>query len=102
MTRHIAHHLRLIFVSALGFGACILLLDASPAQARITRIVIQNTVSPAFGGTSFGAVGPYERLDGVAYGEVDPRQALNAIIQDIALAPRNARGMVEYAMDVSI
>src|SRR5262249_28415135 len=77
-------------------------LDASPVQARITRIVIQNTVSPAFGGASFGAVGPYEQLDGVAYGEADPRQARNAIIQDIALAPRNARGMVEYAMDVSI
>jgi Alpha/beta hydrolase domain len=103
MMRHIAHHLRqLICLGAWAFGACVLVLDASPVEARITRIVIQNTVSPAFGGASFGAAGPYEQLDGVAYGEVDPRDALNAIIQDIALAPRNARGMVEYAMDISI
>ena len=27
---------------------------------------------------------------------------LNAVIQDIELAPRNARGMVEYSMDISI
>jgi hypothetical protein len=103
MTRHIAHHLRqLICLGAFAFGASVLVLDASPVEARITRIVIQSTVSPAFGGASFGAAGPYEQLDGVAYGEVDPRHPLNAIIQDIALAPRNARGMVEYAMDISI
>jgi hypothetical protein len=103
MTRHIADHLRrLIFLGAVACGAFVCILDASPTQARITRIVIQNTVSPAFGGESFGAAGQYEQLDGVAYGEVDPRHPLNAIIQDIALAPRNERGMVEYSMDVSI
>jgi hypothetical protein len=71
------------------------------ADARITRIVIEKT-TPAFEGTTFGAVGAYEQLDGTAYGEIDPRNPLNAIIQDLELAPRNARGMVEYSMGISI
>src|SRR5262245_43836576 len=80
--------------------AAIALATAS-AEARITRMEITKT-EPAFGGQSFGAVGPYERLTGKAYGEVDPSSPANALIQDIALAPRNARGMVEYVTDIDI
>jgi len=79
--------------------ATVAFVDA--ADARITRIVIAKT-SPAFGGASFGSIGAYEQLDGTAYGELDPRDPLNAIIQDLELAPRNAAGMVEYSMDISI
>jgi hypothetical protein len=32
----------------------------------------------------------------LAYGELDPKAPLNAIITDLQLAPRNARGMVKY------
>ncbi len=71
------------------------------ADARITKIVIEKK-TPAFEGATFGPVGAYEQLDGTAYGEIDPRSPLNAIIQDLELAPRNARGMVEYSMGVSI
>lgn len=73
-----------------------------PAEARITKIVIQTRTSPAFGGASFGDVGQYEQLDGTAYGEVDPKDPLNAIITDIQRAPRNSGGRVEYSMDISI
>ncbi len=38
----------------------------------------------------------YEVLRGKAYGELNPGDPHNAIIQDIQLAPRNARGNVEY------
>jgi len=69
-----------------------------PADARITQIQI-NTRVLAFGGASFGTVGQYETLRGVAFGEVDPNDPLNQVITDIKLAPRNARGMVEYNMD---
>jgi len=72
---------------------------AATAEARITRIEITR-VEPAFGGSAFGSVGPYDKLVGRAYGEVDPDDEGNEIIQDIELAPRNARGNVEYAMDV--
>ena len=57
---------------------------------------------PFAGGHGFGDVGAYERLSGRAHGEVDPADLKNAIIQDIALAPRNARGKVEYVTDVEI
>lgn len=69
-----------------------------PAEARITKIEI-NSRAVAYGGTVFGAVGQYETLRGVAFGEVDPNDSLNEVITDIKLAPRNARGMVEYNMD---
>ncbi len=76
-------------------------LATATAEARITRIEIAKT-EPAFAGASFGAAGTYERLTGKAYGEVDPRAPANAGIQDISLAPRNARGMVEYVTDIDI
>lgn len=74
---------------------------ALPLQARIVRIEI-TIRSPTFGGRTFGAVGAYEKLRGRAYGELDPTAPQNAVITDLALAPRNAKGMVEYAMDVYI
>ena len=72
------------------------------AEADITRIVIARVESPTFEGVSFGAVGQYEKLVGRAFGEVDPHDPRNAVIVDIALAPRNARGMVEYSTDIYI
>src|SRR3989454_8920399 len=69
-----------------------------PVDARITQLQI-NYRALAFGGASFGRVGQYETLRGVAFGEVDPNDPLNEVITDIKLAPRNARGMVEYNMD---
>jgi len=72
------------------------------AEARITSVVVTTKTSPAFGGSMFGSVGQYEQLDGTASGEIDPKDPLNAVIQDIELAPRNSRGMVEYSMDISI
>jgi hypothetical protein len=68
----------------------------------IRSIVIDGdrSQSPTFGGLSFGSVGQYEKLRGTAYGELDPSDLRNAVITDIELAPVNARGMVEYSMDI--
>lgn len=85
-----------LILSALAASA------AWPAHAKITRLVLTATASPALGGASFGQAGQYEQLDGTAYGEIDPNDPANAVIQDIALAPRTAQGMVSYSMDVSI
>jgi Alpha/beta hydrolase domain len=68
----------------------------------ITQMRITRRESPTFGGVSFGAVGPYEKLVGRAWGEVDPQDPRNAVITDLALAPRNTKGRVEYATDVYI
>ena len=93
---------RMIVTTGLGlmmFGT------SAVAHARITRIEITRTESPAFAGVSFGAAGQYEKLIGRAFGEVDPsdrRDPAASLITDIDLAPRNARGMVEYDTGIII
>ena len=42
------------------------------AEARVTKIQITTRESPTFGGYSFGDVGPYEKIVGKAFGELDP------------------------------
>jgi len=79
------------------FALAILLAYAGPAQARVTRMVVEQRESPAYDGRFYGEAGPYEVIRGHVFGELDPKDPLNAIITDIGLAPRNARGMVEYA-----
>ena len=70
------------------------------SEARITRVEFTTVQSPASGGTSFDAVGPYEKLAGRAFGEIDPSDPHNGPITDLILAPRNTEGKVEYSMDV--
>lgn len=86
------------FMRKLPWHLCVFaLLTSSVLHARVVRVVIENRESPAFAGQSFGAVGQYERLTGRFFGELDPKSPLNAVIQDILLAPRNAAGKVEYS-----
>ncbi|WP_139826354.1 alpha/beta hydrolase domain-containing protein [Derxia lacustris] len=82
---------------ALAFAA-MAFVASPPVEARITRIDL--VTGPAFGDASFGTVGKFDRIVGRVYGELDPRLPANRAIQDLELAPRNARGQVEYAMDV--
>ncbi|SMP62585.1 alpha/beta hydrolase domain-containing protein [Noviherbaspirillum suwonense] len=67
----------------------------------ITKIVLDAASSEAvtFGGKAFGAVGAYQKIRGTATGQLDPNDPRNKVIADIALAPKNANGMVEYSMD---
>ncbi len=71
---------------------------AQLVQARVTKVTIDQSkgTSLVADGRSLGTVGPYEKIQGKVYGELDPRDRRNAIIQDIQLAPLNSRGMVEY------
>ena len=89
------------YAARAGFAAIAAFGLASTADAKITRIEITKT-EPAFSGQGFGAIGAYQRLIGKAHGEVDPANPQNAVIQDIQLAPKNARGMVEYTTDIEI
>jgi hypothetical protein len=96
-------HVRVIALAIVA----VLAVAASVAEAHITKIVIDPALSesPTFEGRTFGAdgrVGPYEKLRGKAYGEVDPDDPRNVVITDLKLAPRNARGKVEYSMDIFI
>jgi Alpha/beta hydrolase domain len=85
-----------------ALAAALLLVAASAADARITKLTIVTRESPTFGGHTFPGVGQYEKLVGKAYGELDPNDPKNAVIVDIKLAPRNAGGKVEYAVDFYI
>ena len=67
----------------------------------LTRLDI-GTRKDFAGGESFGSVGRYERIDGVAHFAVDPGHADNAVIADIGLAPRNGDGLVEFSADFRI
>ena len=80
-----------------GCVALALLFCVVGAHARVTRVVVEKRESPAFGGQLFGKAGAYEILSGHFYGEFDPKDPHNSIINDIQFAPRNARGMVEYS-----
>lgn len=80
--------------------------DAAPAPPQgITRIVIDTAKSEdvTFGGVSFGSVGTYRKIRGVAYGQLDPNDPKNQVIADIALADKNPlTGMVEYSTEFFI
>jgi hypothetical protein len=78
-------------VVAFGVGLAV----AAPLHADVVRITITSR-TPFANGQSFGTVGPFEDIKGIAFGEIDPRNPKNAVITDIELAPRNARGLVEY------
>ena len=67
----------------------------SPGLARVTRIVIDETLPvPAAAGTTAPAIA-YEQVAGRAFGELDPKLPGNSIIQDIELA-EDADGKVRY------
>lgn len=75
---------------------CLLIALSLPAElsARVVRVVIEAR-QDVLSGRSWGDVGPYERIIGRVYFEFDPNDPANGRIVDLALAPRNERGMVE-------
>ena len=66
----------------------------TPGHARITRIVIDETLPLPPAGTAAPAIA-YEQIAGRAFGELDPKLPGNSIIQDIELA-KDADGKVRY------
>lgn len=67
----------------------------------LTRFEITSRVLYA-GGQSFGGTGPFVQLDGTAHFAVDSAHFANRAIVDIGLAPRNAKGLVEFSSDLTI
>ena len=76
--------------------AVYMLAAASAATAEVVKLTVEQR-QPFANGKQ-----PYEKLTGRFYGEIDPKLPQNAVITDIELAPRNARGMVEYSADFAI
>ena len=74
-------------------SACLaaLALAASPVVAKVVRI----DAGPPVPMAPVPGRAAYERIDGLFHGEIDPQAFTNRIIADLALAPRNACGLVE-------
>jgi hypothetical protein len=82
-------------------AAAALLLCTTMASAQVTRLEITSREEVA-NGQVFGSAGTYVNVRGRVHGELDPRDRRNRIIQDIELAPKNARGRVEYVATFSL
>lgn len=78
------------------------LLCWSPvAQSKLVRLEIAKREVVA-DGQAFGQAGPYEKLTGRAWFEVDPTHTRNAVVFDLDRAPLNKRGRVEFSADMVI
>jgi hypothetical protein len=84
-----------------ALAALLVLLLAGSVEAAVTRVEITRR-EPFAGGHAFEGAGAYEKVVGRFHGELDPAQPMNRGIVDLDLAPRNARGRVEYAADFYI
>ena len=73
----------------------------NPLHARIVRVYVIKT-EPYMESKIFGSTGTFLRITGQIYGEVDPANYPDSIIQDIQLAPKNRYGNVEYISDFVI
>jgi len=67
----------------------------SHLRSRLTERIVKSICF------NFGEVDSV-RITGRFHGELDPSHPMNRSIVDIGLAPRNARGKVEYAADFDI
>ncbi len=74
------------------------LVFAASSEAGVTRLDITRR-EVVLNGQSFGAAGPYEKLSGTVHFALEPRAPGNTAIVDLPLAPRNARGLVEFTAD---
>ena len=82
-----------------GTPALAALLCAAPLSAQVVRLEITSR-EPMSAGQPAGAAGPFELIRGRIHGEVDPNDPHNAIIQDLDLAPRNARRQSRVRRDL--
>jgi hypothetical protein len=73
-------------------------LVATLAEARVARLSIERRET-LLEGRAFGLAGPYEKLSGQVHFALDPNAPANAMVVDLGLAPRNAKGEVEFHAD---
>jgi alpha/beta hydrolase family protein len=74
--------------------AALLVISLALANAAVTRVEIASRTDMA--------IPNYERITGKVYFAVDPALQANQIIADIALAPRNEKGLVEFSADLEV
>lgn len=86
---------------ALSSTLLIALFVSSNVQARITKIVIDETVPLPVTELNKAVAIPYQIIAGRAFGELDPKLPQNALIQDIELV-KESDGLVRYEASFAI
>lgn len=76
-------------------------LISAPLRAELVDLKILHR-EPYADGKSFDAVGPYEKIVGIAKFAIDPKHPKNKPIIDLELAPTNPQGLVEFESDLYI
>lgn len=79
----------------------VLLTAATTLRGELLSLDIRQRTDFA-GGRSFGKVGSYEVLTGIARFGLDPNHPANRRIVDLGLARTNSKGQVEFACDVCL
>ncbi len=79
-------------IIATGIAAA---LASGSALAAAPRVMLEISARAPIGDS-------YEKLTGIAHLEIDPADAANRGIVDLDLAPRDARGLVRYDVDLQI
>lgn len=74
---------------------------SSSAEARLTSLNITSRGLVA-DGYAFGKTGPYEKLRGTAFFEINPKDPHNAVVFDIDKAPVTTDGLVAFSADFYI
>lgn len=96
------HYIKIaVVVAPMVFAAFQGEAQSPTPRGGITEVRIAS-ILPAFGGKSFGSVGPYEIFSGKAYGTIDPLASTNSGLTNFNLAPLNADGLIEYSMDIAV
>ncbi|MBI3527578.1 MAG: hypothetical protein HY067_06370 [Betaproteobacteria bacterium] len=90
-------HIRAFSALLLAAG----LMFAVDVEAKLVKLEIAKREVVA-DGMSFGDAGPYEKLTGRAWFEVDTTLERNKTVFDIDRAPLNAKGRVEFSADMAI
>ena len=81
-----------------AMGVCAAVLLAGSADARVVKLRIERKEA-VLNGKAFGHAGAYEKLVGKVDFALDPKLAINKKIVDLDLAPKNAKGEVEFNAD---
>jgi hypothetical protein len=77
------------------------LVTGLSAFGAVTEVYVQERTD-VLNGLGYGPAGPYERFAATAHFAIDPKAEANRAIVDIDLAPRNAKGLVEFTADVVV
>ncbi|WP_404478183.1 alpha/beta hydrolase domain-containing protein [Novosphingobium sp. BL-52-GroH] len=85
-------------MTVLKYALLLSTVIAGTAHATPRVSVQVDSTRPYDKGADTGPIA-YEELRGTIVGEVDPADPHNAIIQDLALAPKQANGLVRYDAD---